>query len=67
MSVEVFKAACRFRRNGEQVPFDKLVNSPSVLLEVTTDYNRRNDDDDFMPSNWANKASSTKGKRVVKP
>jgi hypothetical protein len=25
------------------------------------------DDNDFMPSNWANKASSTKGKRVVKP
>jgi hypothetical protein len=24
-------------------------------------------DDDFMPSNWANKASSTKGKRVAKP
>jgi hypothetical protein len=25
------------------------------------------DDDDFMPSTKANKASSTKGKRVVKP
>jgi hypothetical protein len=41
MSVEVFKEACRFRRYSEQVPFDKLVNSPSLLLEVTTDYNRR--------------------------
>jgi hypothetical protein len=41
MSVEVFKADCRFRRNGEQVPFNELVNSPSLLLEVTTDYNRR--------------------------
>jgi hypothetical protein len=41
MSVEIFKAACRFRRNGEQVLFDELVNSPSILIEVTTDYNRR--------------------------
>jgi hypothetical protein len=41
MSVEVSKAAYRFRRNGEQVPFDELVNSPSLLLEVTTDYDRR--------------------------
>jgi hypothetical protein len=40
-SVEVFKAACKFRRNGEQVPFEELVNSPSLLLEVATDYNRR--------------------------
>jgi hypothetical protein len=160
MSVEVFKAAYKFRRNGEQVPFEELVNSPSLLLEVATDYNRRKstspsrtwkevqtelikinghwtyikergedmswwikhtalwindshkeedifmlstkakkgasskrkevasskpkgaackgkgpaasklddgDDDDFMPSNWANKSSSTKGKRVAKP
>jgi hypothetical protein len=41
MSVEVFKVACRFRRNGEQVPFDELVNSPSLLIEVTYDYNQR--------------------------
>jgi hypothetical protein len=41
MSIEVFKAARRFRRNGEQVPFNKLVNSPSLLIEVTYDYNRR--------------------------
>jgi hypothetical protein len=41
MSVEVFKAACRFRSNGELVPFDELVNSPSLLIEVTYDYNRR--------------------------
>jgi aryl carrier-like protein len=34
MSVEVFKAACRFRKNGELVPFDELVNSPSLLIEV---------------------------------
>jgi hypothetical protein len=27
----------------------------------------KDDDDDFMPSDWAKKASSTKGKRVVKP
>jgi hypothetical protein len=25
------------------------------------------DDDHFMPSDWAKKASSTKGKRVAKP
>jgi hypothetical protein len=41
MSIEVFKAACRFRRNGEQVSFDGLVNSPSLLIEVIYDYNRR--------------------------
>jgi hypothetical protein len=41
MSVEVFKAAYRFRRNSEQVPFDELINSPSLLIEVTYDYNRR--------------------------
>jgi hypothetical protein len=41
LSVEVFKAACRFRRNGEQVPFDELVNSPGLLIEVTYDYNQR--------------------------
>jgi hypothetical protein len=31
MSVEVFQAACRFRRSGELVLFDELVNSPSLL------------------------------------
>jgi hypothetical protein len=41
MFVEVFKAAYKFRRNGEQVPFEELVNSPSLLLEVATDYNWR--------------------------
>jgi hypothetical protein len=41
MSVEVFKTAYRFRRNGELVPFDELVKSLSLLIEVTYDYNRR--------------------------
>jgi hypothetical protein len=41
MSVEVFKAACKFRRNSEQVPFEELVNNPNILLEVATDYNQR--------------------------
>jgi hypothetical protein len=40
MSVEVFKAACRYRRNRELVPFDELVYTPSDLIEVTFDYNQ---------------------------
>jgi hypothetical protein len=40
MSVEVFKAACRYRRNRELIPFDELVNTPSDLIEVTFDYNQ---------------------------
>jgi hypothetical protein len=40
MSVEVFKAACRFRRSGELVLFDELVNSASLLIEATYDYNQ---------------------------
>jgi hypothetical protein len=40
MSVEVFKEACRYRRNRELVPFDELVNTPSDLIEVTFDYNQ---------------------------
>jgi hypothetical protein len=40
MSLQLFKAACQFRKNGELVPFDKLVNTPTLLLEVATDYNR---------------------------
>jgi hypothetical protein len=27
----------------------------------------KDDNDDFMPSDWAKKTSSTKGKRVAKP
>jgi hypothetical protein len=41
MSIQLFKAACQFRRNDELVPFEELVNSPNLLLEVAIDYNRR--------------------------
>jgi hypothetical protein len=41
MSIQVFNAACQFRRNDELVPFQELVNSPNLLLEVSSDYNRR--------------------------
>jgi hypothetical protein len=41
MFIQLFLAACQFRRNNELVLFQELVNTPSLLLEVATNFNQK--------------------------
>jgi hypothetical protein len=41
MSVQLLQVATEFRRNDEKVPFQELVNSTSLLLEVARDFSQR--------------------------